>query len=316
MKPRMIRYSRLGFLLILSCLVLTEFRFAQVPPTKTDLKVTEPEDDIRVDTSLVDVSVSVFGKDRKLVTTLVQDDFVIFENGVEQRIEYFANVEQPFTVVLLMDLSGSMQNNLEQIKSASLKFIDQLRPTDRIEAIVFNEGMHVLNTNLLDRETLRKEIKRLEVYRSGTFLYPVVEVVSQRVLKRLTGRKALVLFTDGIDGTPLPANGIRKSTYETSLREAVSSSALVYCIKFGSDVAIYDKIANAYLNDLAEQTGGKVFRDNLSTSFQNVAEELRRQYSIGYYPQTIAKKNEVRKIEVRIKKPGLIVRSRNVYIGR
>jgi len=311
------RSLRHGFYLILACLAVAGIGFAQVPPTKPDLKIPQPdEEDIRVDTSLVDVAVSVFGKDRKLITDLTQDDFVIFENGIEQKIEYFASLEQPFTVVLLMDLSGSMQNNLEQIKSASLKFIDQLRPTDRIEGIVFSEGIRVLNTDLLDRETLRKEIKRLEVYRSGTFLYPVVEVVSQRVLKKLTGRKALVLFTDGIDGTPVPADGVRRSTYETSLREAVSSSALVYCIKFGSDVAIYDNTANAYLSDLAESTGGKVFRDNLSTSFQKVAEELRRQYSIGYYPQTIAKKNEVRKIEVRVKKPDFVVRSRNAYIGR
>ena len=303
--------------MILACLSLAGIGFAQVPPIKPDLKVPEPnEEDIRVDTSLVDVAVSVFGKDSKVVTNLSKDDFVIFENGIEQKIEYFANVEQPFSVVMLLDLSGSMQNNLEQIKSASLKFIDQLRPTDRIEGIVFSEGIRVLNTDLLDRETLRKEIKRLKVFRSGTFLYPVVEVVSQRVLKKLNGRKALVLFTDGIDGTPVPADGIRRSTYETSLREAVSSSALVYCIKFGSDVPFYDNTANAYLNDLAESTGGKVFRDDLSTSFQKVAEELRRQYSIGYYPETIAKKNEVRKIEVRVKKPELVVRSGKAYIGR
>jgi Ca-activated chloride channel homolog len=292
------------------------FLCAQVTPGKEVkdiplLAVLDEIEEIKVNTSLVDITASVFGKDGKFVTGLSMDDFIILENGVEQQVEYFANTDQPFTVILLLDLSGSMELNIESIKSASLLFLDGLKPADRIAGIVFDQDIRILNSNMRDRETLKREIKALTGARKGTFLYPVVEAVSGRIMKKISGRKALVLFTDGIDGT---RSGV--STYQSSIQEAVRASAPVFSIQFNPDMRIVDTNAHAYLEDLAKFTGGKVFRDGISGSFKAVTEELRRQYSIGYYPQTVAKKNEVRKIEIRVKKPGLVVRSRNTYIGR
>ena len=126
-------YFRRTFLGAMFCLLLIGGLSAQTtPPKQVSPEVQlDKDDEIKIDTLLIDVPVSVVDSDGKFVAGLRKDNFQIFENGVSQKIEYFASVEQPFTVVLLLDVSGSMHNNLDDIKAAALSFIDKLNPSDR-----------------------------------------------------------------------------------------------------------------------------------------------------------------------------------------
>lgn len=297
--------------------------------------VPADEEVLSVETALVNIPVSVTDAAGRVVPGLARENFQIFENGVPQKIEYFASTEEPFTVVLLLDVSGSVKENLGDIKRAALAFLDQLKPEDRVMGITFDMQLRVLNTDLRDREGLRKAIRDIDVG-GGTYLYATTQVVSNRLLQRFKGRKALVLFTDGIDGWH-QINGLNNtpvSNYETSLAAAEASGALVYAVQFNAvdDIEIArdaergrnrfaeNKIANSYLKDLTERTGGAIYRTKrikeLKTAFASVADELRRQYSIGYYPPTPAKKGERRRVSIAVDQPGAKARARDSYIGR
>ena len=318
---------RVFFILIL---LLSGGIFGQTPsPTNTPPKVQSDDEIISVDTTLVNIPVSVFDKKGQVITNLSQTDFRIFEDGIEQKIEYFAPVEQPFTVVLLLDVSGSVRNKLGDIKKSALAFIDQLKPNDRVVGMTFDTSLKILNKDLRDREGLRKAINDIQSG-SGTFLYATVEAISNRILKRFTGRKALILFTDGEDG--LRYSNAR-STYQTSLSEAESSGALIYCIQFQAEEAfappvqtidnpyVYEnpqkKIAYSYLSELSLRSGGKLYQarkiKELEKAFASIAQELRWQYSIGYYPQNTDKTNERKQIKVEVKQPNLFIKSRQSY---
>ncbi len=298
-------------------LIITIFSVCGLAQTPTPAKSPTDDDVINVETTLVNIPVSVFNKKGQVVSNLKKSDFRVFEDGAEQEIEYFASVEQPFTVILLLDVSGSVRTKLAAIKKSALAFIDQLKPNDRVGAMTFDTRLNILNRDLQDRKGLRKAIQDIEPG-SGTFLYATVEAVSDRILKRFTGRKALILFTDGEDMIPYTA----RSTYETSLRQAEASGALIYCLQFhGDDPFGFDnsrsKIAKAYLADLANKTGGRIYQagktSELQSAFSSIAEELRWQYSIGYYPPSLGTVNTRKKIRVEVKVPDLFTRSRENY---
>jgi Ca-activated chloride channel family protein len=288
---------------------------------KDNQNIFNDDEVINVNTTLVDIPVSVYDKDGRVITNLVKNDFHIYENGVEQQIDNFASVEKPFTVVLLLDVSGSMRYNIDGIKKAALAFIDQLKSADRVIAITFDRQVRILSTDVLDREKLRKAIKEIEPG-GGTFLYSVVEAVSRRLLRRFPGRKALILFTDGVDDwrRVQDAGALPRSTYEASLREAETSNALIYCVQFTPDIGTNIKEANSYLSSLAERTGGRLYRPRkikeLEPAFVAIAEELRWQYSLGYYPGKTALPNERRQIKVVVNQSDAKVRARESYVGK
>jgi VWFA-related protein len=324
------------------------------------------EDDgeiIRVETNLVTMPVSVLDRDGRFVSGLTQKDFHIFENGVEQKIEYFASVEKPFTVILLLDVSPSTQYQINEIQDAAIAFVNQLRSNDKVMVISFDERAHVLTPPTNNRAVLRDAIMQTE-FGDGTSLYDTVDFVIRQELRQIEGRKAVVLFTDGVDTTS------RRSDYQNTVREAEEADALFYPVRFntfndmqggnggsnypypqsrggnigiggiigiilgggnvqignpggrnypggaaGSSPAEYET-GRRYLQDLAATSGGRMFEasNNLDAAFTGIAEELRRQYSVGYYPETAGQKGERRQIRVRVMRPGLVVRAKNSYI--
>ncbi|HEY6186794.1 MAG TPA: VWA domain-containing protein [Pyrinomonadaceae bacterium] len=323
-------------------------------------------DVVRVSTALVSVPVSVMDRAGKYVPDLRQPDFRIFEDGVEQDVAYFASVEKPFTVALVIDTSGSTRFKMDEIQDAALAFVDQLRPDDRVMVVSFDDKVRVLAEATNDRYQLRNAIRQTRTG-DGTKLYDAIDLVINQRLNRIPGRKAIVLFTDGVDTTS------KRASYESTLRDAEELDALIYPVQYDTyldmsggggrggggswpyprrrsgnsplDVLIdilgsggvgmgrgggggggglgtsrrdYE-IANAYLRALAEKTGARGYRadsiGNLSQSFGLIAEELRRQYSLGYYPKMSAQAGQRRQIRVRVNRPGLIVRARDSYIS-
>jgi len=300
-------------------------------------------DVISFNTSLVTVPVTVVDRYGHYVPELHKQDFKIFEDGVEQKITYFATTTQPITVVLLIDTSGSTQFRLEDIQDAAIKFVGKLKADDSVMVMSFDDRIDVLCRPTSDRELISKAIRRTRTG-GGTRLYDAVDQIFKKELSSISGRKAVVLFTDGVDTTS------RRASYDSTLRLAEESEAPIYSVDYdtsggntvftqglplpkggiilglpipgqttgpGGNPGDY-KRAIAYLHSLSNFTGGRFYSGDtmfgIGQAFTWIAEELSRQYSLGYYPKTTAENGQRRGIKVKLSQPELIAKSRGSYI--
>ncbi len=188
---------------------------------------------LRIDTTLVTVPVSVVDRDGSFVPNLQQQDFHIYEDGVEQDIAYFAPTEKPFTVVLMLDTSASTWSKLGQIKDAAKSFVAQLRPDDQVMVISFGMGVRIHCDPTSDRQKIRKGIENVSRGLS-THLYDAMEKLMKKYLTGIKGRKAVVLFTDGVDATS------NHASYESTVYIAEELDALIYPILYDT----YDPTAD------------------------------------------------------------------------
>ena len=314
---------------------------------------------VRVNTTLVSVPVSVLDRQGRFVPNLKREDFTVFENGVEQSIAYFEPAEKPFTVALLLDTSASTHFHLSEIKEAAIDFAKQLRPQDRVLIVSFNDEVLLLTEVTSDLNIIETVIEENANTGNSTRLYDAVDLTIKERLNKIKGRKAIVLFTDGVDTSS------QQATFQSTLREVEELDALIYPIQYdttdylramqnagsgtvtvvttrrgpfgtttsqqtynaplnggaplpGTSKADYDR-ADQYLHALAYKTGGRLYEANdttqLAQAFAGIAEELRRQYSLGYYPKTeTGEGNERRQIRVRVRQPNLAVKARDSYV--
>lgn len=314
---------------------------------------------MRVNTSLVTVPVSVLDRQGRFIANLQREDFRVFENGVEQSIAYFEPAEKPFTVALLLDTSASTHFHLGEIKDAAIAFAKQLRPQDRVLIVSFNDEVLLLTEVTNDLNIIETVIEENVNTGSSTRLYDAVDLTIKERLNKIKGRKAIVLFTDGVDTSS------QQATYQGTLREVEELDSLIYPIQYdtsdylramqgvgsgsvtvttsrtgifgtttsqqtynvpvnngvpmpGTTKADYDR-ADQYLHALADKTGGRLYQANdtaqLAQAFTRIAEELRRQYSLGYYPRTDnVESSERRQIKVRVRQPNLAVKARDSYV--
>ena len=332
-----------------------------VTTPSTDLPSTTVQelaegDVVRIDTNLVTVPVSVFDRQGRLIPNLQRESFSVFENGVEQEIKHFEPTEKPFTVALVLDTSGSTVFDLWEIKEAAIAFAKQLRPQDRVLVVTFNDLVMLLTEATSDLKVVTEVIQRGAYTGFSTRLYDAVALVINERLNKIDGRKAIVLFTDGVDTKSYLA------TYQSTLREAEELDALIYTIQYdttdfvtatqtpnnnvtiltrrspiwpygttqqvingptiavpGTTIRDY-QVADQYLHQLSEKTGALLYKANdraqLAAAFSKIAGDLRSQYSLGYYPTIAAKSGERRLIKVRVNQPNLAVRARESYVQR
>ena len=314
-------------------------------------------DVITVNTTLVTIPVSVMDRDGRYIPNLRKEDFRLWEDGIQQDVAFFASVDKPFSLVLMLDTSGSTRFRLENIQDAAIAFVNQLRQDDRVMVVSFDDQVRVLSEFTSDRNRLRNAIRRIETGNS-TKLYDAVDLVMNQRLNGIDGRKAIVLFTDGVDTTS------RQASYASNVRDAEELDALIYPVQYdtysdqggggssgssrwpksngdllgqilggifnkgggnnsgggggaGNTRREYD-LADRYLHELADRTGARSYQAdttlNLSAAFANIADELRRQYSLGYYPKTQAQAGQRRQIKVRVNQPNLVARTRDSYV--
>jgi Ca-activated chloride channel homolog len=180
-------------------------------PTSLDdpEEVTEGEV-VRINTNLVTVPVSVLDKDGRFISDLQREQFKVFENGVEQKLAYFESTEKPFTVALLLDTSGSTFFHLWEIKEAAINFAKQLRPQDRVLIVTFDRLVMLLTEATNDQKVVTEVIERNAITGFSTRLYDAIDLVIKSRLNKIDGRKAIVLFTDGVD------TGSYQATYNAS----------------------------------------------------------------------------------------------------
>jgi Ca-activated chloride channel homolog len=240
---RFTSYLVLAFLIGSAVSVLSQSRRAPVLPgqpaeTRLPIPETEPtppseipeatdtdERVLRVDTRLVTVPVRVLDRKGGFVVGLNMENFKVFENGQEQEIAMFSNEAQPFTVALLLDMSYSAKFRADEIQNAAIAFIDQLRPDDRVIVVSFDEEVRVHSELTSDRREIYSAIRQTRID-TGTSLYEAVDVTMNQLLKDVEGRKAIVLFTDGVDTTS------RRSNDLANLRDAMELDAIIYPIRY------------------------------------------------------------------------------------
>jgi Ca-activated chloride channel family protein len=283
---------------------------------------------------LITVPAEVLDRSGRYIGNLQKSDFRIYENGVEQELAYFASVEQPFTVALLLDVSGSTQSQLQSIRAAANVFIKRLRPNDRLLLVSFDGKINVL-TEAVTLSELRKKKLRLDALNDGTLLYDTVSFVLNQRLAGIQGRKAIVLLTDGVDG------GSKKGSYRQTMRDANEANVVIYTVQYNTlpqlparlsqivDLKTRERvrvkmvkeygIGSTYLRSLAERTGGRLFNaealSDVPQAFGAITDELGRQYSLGYYPKGQVQSGEKRDIKVRTRSPNLVVHARESYIA-
>jgi Ca-activated chloride channel homolog len=290
----------------------------------------DPGDVIRVKTTLVNSPVLVIGRDGKFVPNLRREDFQVLENGVKQEIAYFAPVDNPFTVALVIDTSRSTVFNLADIQQAALAFVEKMRPNDRAVVVSFSDDLNVITEATSDRDTLRRAIASIRPG-GGSRVYDAVDSLVEE-MNRIEGRTALILFSDGVD------NDSRKATFESTLRKVERSDTLIYPVQFstyeqmksrtpassrlrteGTGFSEQDyRRAGAYLRRLADATSTGVYPaaeiSDLDRAIASIVDELHNEYSIGYYPRSAGLTGEQRRVEVRVNRPQLVVRARTGYV--
>ncbi len=331
-------------------------------PTPTPDSADDGTEVIKIETNLITMPVSVLDRDGRFISGLDQRDFRIFENGVEQKVDYFQSVEQPFTVVLLIDVSPSTQFRIDEIHSSAFAFVEQLRPDDRVMVVAFDDRYKVLCRPTNDKRILRDAIYQAQ-FGNGTSLYEAVDRVISRELSQISGRRAVVLFTDGVDTTS------RRASYDGTIADVEEVDVLFYTIRYNTERDGFGsggwggnrfprrggtgsgnlggiisiilgggnfpgpvpgtgggrggssneyETGRQYLEALAQKSGGRSFEAdtsaNLNAAFAGIAEELRRQYSLGYYPERVGEVGERKQIRVRVMRPNLVVRAKNSYV--
>jgi Ca-activated chloride channel family protein len=292
-------------------------------PTSTAEEIGEG-DVIKVNTNLVTSSALVVGRDRKYVPTLNRHDFHVFEDGVEQELTYFAAVDEPFTVALLIDNSRSTTFELRNILDAAVALIDQMRANDRALVISLDDDVKTLIGATNNKDELRQAISQIKSG-GGTRLYDAFDFALNQALAGIKGRRAIVLLTDGVD------NASRNAGYQTNINDIAKSDVQVYAVQFSTFAAVskqtsvarrpapegtgFSRVdyqrADAYLHQISELTGTSVYPaadlNRLDAAVASIVAELHNEYSLGYYPRT-GKPGEVHRVEVRVNQPWLVVR--------
>jgi Ca-activated chloride channel homolog len=271
---------------------------------------------LRVSTQTVPIYATVLDGERRLVPDLQREDFEVYDNGKLQPLTNFDNSVTPFTAVVMLDTSGSMTLNLELVKMAAEEFLLRLLPQDRAKVGAFNDKIQVLPKDeafINNRDRLIRLLKNDLQFGNGTRLWDAVnESLAHVELEE--GRRVVLIFTDGDDTSSQTDLG-------DVLTRARDKDTMVYAIGLHSEYMNGNNRVRTRpdrgLRRLAEETGGGYFeltkKDDLGPTFTRVAQELHSQYVLGFSPGALDGK--VHKLEVRVKRPGMLARGRKSYLA-
>jgi Ca-activated chloride channel family protein len=272
---------------------------------------------IKVDVSLVHLIATVKNKSGELVGTLQKEDFELLDNGVRQEIKLFAHqTDQPLSVALLVDTSGSTAKELKYEGESALKFLRALlsegNPSDTVALYTFEYDVtqHNFTHNYA---SLEHPLKTLHG-EGGSSIYDAVYYAS-RALQNREGRKVIVIVTDGGDTTSV--HDVKAALKEAQLADAVIYAVVVMPITSDAGRNVGGENMLTYM---AQRTGGRTFPQTAGTqldrTFTEIIAELRSQYLLGFYPHDVPlTKEPYHKLEVRLMSPELRVSARTGYYG-
>jgi VWFA-related protein len=309
------------------------------------------DETVRIESNLVRLNVGVVDRQGHPVTTLSRDDFVVYEDGVRQPIVSFEPTQAPFSLVLLLDMSGSTLPFRTTLKQSALRFLDALAPDDRVALMTFNEKTELLTHFTTDRRKTAYAIAELAKGAGKTNFYNALRESLKLLALEGARRKAIVVLTDGVDTLQrdedraaalraLNANedAVKAITPDASaaLRSVLDAAdrqgVTIYPLALPSgdprhipdplpqQVAIYTA-ARARLETLANRTGGRLHEINrledMGRMYAEVAAEMRTLYSIAYNPNANAqakpRADGWRTINIELRQPELIARTRPGY---
>jgi len=273
---------------------------------------------IRVSVTLVRILATVKDPQGQLVGSLEKPDFEVYDNGVRQEIAVFERrTEQPLSIALLVDISGSTAKELKYEVDSATRFLKALlfegNERDTVALYSFNYEVRRPNFFTHNYGPLEKSLRMLRAD-AGTSLYDAIYLAGQDLEDR-EGRKVMVIVTDGGDTTS-------RSKFHDAVEAAQLADAVIYpilVVPITNDAGRNVGGENA-LTTLAAWTGGRVFTPSvgaaLDTAFEDIIKELRTQYLLAYYPKGVPlTKERFHRLEVRLRRPELRVLSRNGYYG-
>jgi len=302
--------------------------------------VAQQEPTFRASTRTVPVYVTVTDAEGRLVPDLGRDDFEIYDNGKIQSISVFANDIQPIMVVLMLDRSGSMVDNFGRVQQAAEQFVTRLLPADKARIGSFSYRVQVdPRTFTSDKEELLRILHK-ELQEPGpTPLWNAVAVGMTGLLHQ-EGRRVVLVFTDGADS---PGNGRSTNiSLKDVMERAREEDVMVYAVGLAGRMPMRrggggyggrggyppppgggqrgtgrEQKPDEGLAKIAAESGGGYFElestNDLGATFARVADELHRQYAMGFSPEKLDGKTH--KLEVRVKRAGMMARARRSYVA-
>lgn len=309
--------------------------------------VAQVDDPVNVDSAIVRVNIGVVDQRGRPITSLNRPNFSVFEDGVKQEISHFELSTAPFSVVMMLDMSGSTKSFRQNIALSAARFLDALAPDDRIAVIEFYSKVNLLNDFTNDRRTLLHSITAANG--SGdTNLFKGLELALEKLGKEGNRRKAIVVLTDGVDtqaknkdreflsklaaGEVLTAiKADRNNDLNRILDRADRLGVTIYPLALPTgdpakladptplQVAMYTA-ARSRLKLVADRTGGTLNAitrlDEMGKLYALIAADLRTLYTLEYQPAFPTRDGKWRAIRVEVSDPELIARSRQGYFAK
>jgi Ca-activated chloride channel homolog len=243
------------------------------------------------DVDAIQVTAVVTDRDGRFVRGLKVDDFKVFEDDQPQTITHFASENIPLELVTAIDISSSMTDALPAVKVAAKRFLSGLQPHDQTTVLGFNENIFTLARRATDQATRERAVDRLAPW-GGTALYDVI-LKSIDLLGRQSGRRAIVLFSDGDDQSS-------HATFEAAMARAESSDATIYPV--GQGRAVRSPELQRLMRRRADVSGGRAFftddQPSLDATFNEILEDLRSQYLLTYTPPASRRDGNYHRIKV------------------
>jgi VWFA-related protein len=282
---------------------------AQQPPSRIS------DQTYRVSVDLVNIFCSVWDKNTSsFVTNLTRENFTVYEDNQKQEIKNFnRETNLPLTIALLVDTSQSVAPKLKFEQDAATAFFQSvLRDRDRAMLVEFDSGVSLIQDFTSDPNKMAKQIRSLRAA-GGTALYDAIYLSCDEKLIRETGRKAVVILSDGEDQSS-------KMTFDQALEMALKAEATIFSISVnrGGFFGVGDtKNGDRVLKQLADETGGRPFFpfkvEELDDAFRQINQELRSQYNIGYLSSNTKRDGTYRKVEIKLGEKGLKLSYRKGY---
>ncbi len=309
--------------------------------------VAQDEDPIRIDTSLVRLNVGVVDQRGRPILSLGKDNFELYEDDVRQNITRFESSEAPFSVVIMLDMSGSTIGFREVIRQSASRFMDVLSPGDRIAVVEFYDKINLRNDFTTDRRKIAHSIN-VSNGRGKTYLYKALDFALDQLARENSRRKAIVVLTDGVDtllrdkdrdslerlSDDQIADAIKPESsgeLDRILTRSDRQGVTIYplALPTGDPAKLADptprqvamfKAARSRLKILADRSGGTLNAINrleeMGRLYALVAADLRTLYTVEYQPANDKKDGKWRSIRIDVKNPDLISRTRQGYFAR
>jgi VWFA-related protein len=315
----------------------------------TNISVAQdPDDVVRTNISLIQLNVGVVDQQGRAITSLTKNDFAIYEDGVKQSIQHFEPAQAPFSLVLMLDMSGSTINFRDQLKLASQRFLDALAPEDRVSVVQFNAKVKSLTGFSTDRQKTAYAIQ-IASGAGETYFYEALTYALKELEKEGKRRKAIVVLTDGLDTnlrnedrrtvaqakTDEEALAVIKPQNSTALNSVLAAAdrqgVTIYPLALpsgdpkrlpipGPDITGIYTAARTRMTMLAERTGGRLNEINqlakMAQLYREVAADLRTLYTVAYQAPSDRPSGKWHEIRVEVNQPQLIARTRPGYFGR